>query len=243
MSFCISDKVLNAKYSLLRHFSAWYMLLLSAPFFENVNYTAAGGFCTWDCSCGIVVIVWAAANQQRRVTGQSCTALLAQSFAYCLHTNVTYCNSLGCWHNNDSVQSRKLLDNSAYHTVYKTIKSWLAAKGERPDASEDLLKNTAGEVMTSRDILRVCQHLMSSNSTAADRDLSLNNWLLSTCGRSDDGRLLFQADICPPKLIKSLGGHAHRPSCMHNLAHISIDCIHSMPIYMKSVVRSTLACD
>jgi len=118
------------------------------------------------------------------------------------------------------VQSRKLLDNSAYHTVYKTIKNRLAAKGERPDASEDPLKNTAGEVMTSRDILRVCQHLMNSNSTAADRDLSLNNWLLSTCGRSDDGRLVFQADFCPPKLIKSLGRHAHRPSCMHILVHI-----------------------
>ncbi|DBA86564.1 TPA: hypothetical protein ACH3X1_016780 [Trebouxia sp. C0004] len=102
-------------------------------------------------------------------------------------------------------QSRKLMDNSAYHTVYKTIKNRLAAKGERPDASEDPLKNTAGEVMTSHDILRVCQHLMNSNSTAADRNLSLNNWLLSTCGRSDDGRLVFQADFCPPKLIKSLG--------------------------------------
>ncbi len=78
----------------------------------------------------------------------------------------------------------------------------------------------AGEVMTSHDILRVCQHLMNSNSTAADRNLSLNNWLLSTCGRSDDGRLVFQADFCPPKLIKSLGGHAQRPPCMHNLAHI-----------------------
>ena len=88
------------------------------------------------------------------------------------------------------MQSRKLLDNSAYHTVYKTIKNRLAAKGERPDASEDPLKNTAGEVMTSRDILRVCQHLMNSNSTAADRDLSLNNWLLSTCGSLMAERML-----------------------------------------------------
>ena len=53
----------------------------------------------------------------------------------------------------NSLQSRKLMDNAAYHTVYKTIKNRLAAKGERPDASEDPLKNTAGEVMTSRDIL------------------------------------------------------------------------------------------
>ena len=118
------------------------------------------------------------------------------------------------------MQSRKLLDNSAYYTVYKTIKNRLAAKGERPDASEDPLKNTAGEVMTSRDILRVCQHLMNSNSTAADRNLSLNNWLLSTCGRSDDGRLIFQGDFCPPRLIKSLGGHAQWLPCMRTLAHI-----------------------
>ena len=62
------------------------------------------------------------------------------------------------------MQTRKLMDNSAYHTVYKTIKNWLAAKGERPDASEDPLKNTTGEVMTSHEILRVCQHLM--NQTA-----------------------------------------------------------------------------
>ncbi len=118
------------------------------------------------------------------------------------------------------MQSRKLMDSSAYLTVYKTIKNRLAAKRERPDASEDPLKNTAGEVMTSHDILRVCQRLMNSNNTAADRNLSLNKWLLSTCGRSDDGRLVFQADFCPPKLIKSLGGHAQRPPCIHNLAHI-----------------------
>ena len=43
------------------------------------------------------------------------------------------------------MQTRKLMDNAAYHTVYKTIKNRLAAKGERPDASEDPLKNTAGE--------------------------------------------------------------------------------------------------
>jgi len=135
------------------------------------------------------------------------------------------------------VQSRKLLDNSAYHTVYKTIKNRLAAKGERPDASEDPLKNTAGEVMTSRDILRVCQHLMNSNSTAADRDLSLNNWLLSTCGRSDDGRLVFQADFCPPKPIKSLGGHAHRPPCMHNLAHI-FNCLYPQYANLHGICSS-----
>ena len=107
------------------------------------------------------------------------------------------------------MQSRKLMEISTYHTVYKTIKNRLAAKGKRPDASEDPLKNTAGEVMTTRDILKVCEHLMNSNTTAADRNLSLNNWLLSTCGRSDDGRLVFQADFCPPRLIKSLGMHAH----------------------------------
>ena len=118
------------------------------------------------------------------------------------------------------MQSRMLLDNSAYHTVYNTIKNRLAAKGERPDASEDPLKNTDGEVMTSHGILRVCQHLMYLNSTAADRNLSLNNWLLSTYGRSDDGRLIFQCDFCPPRLIKSLSGHAQWLPCMHNLAHI-----------------------
>ena len=71
------------------------------------------------------------------------------------------------------MQSRNLMDNSAYHTVYETIKNRLAAKGERPDASEDPLKNTAGEVMTSHDILKDCQHLMNSNSTAADSIHSL----------------------------------------------------------------------
>ena len=114
--------------------------------------------------------------------------------------------------------SCKVLDNSAYHTVYKTIKNRLAAKGERPAASEDPLKNTVWEVMTSRDILRVCQQLMSSNSTAAVRNMSFNNWSLSTCGKSDDGRLVFQAGFCPPKLMKSLGGHAQRPPGVHDLA-------------------------
>lgn len=85
----------------------------------------------------------------------------------------------------------------------------MATKGDRPSASEDPLKHTAGEVMTSTEILRVCRHLMEANNTAADRNLSLNNWLLSTCGRSDDGRLVFQADFCPPRLIKSIGMHVH----------------------------------
>lgn len=113
------------------------------------------------------------------------------------------------------MQSRKLMDSSAYRTVYKTIKNRLTATGQKPDASDNALKNTAGEVMTSHDILRVCQHLMNSNNTAADRNLSLNNWLLSSCGRSDDGRLVFQADLCPPKLIKSVGMHAQRSLCVH----------------------------
>ena len=103
------------------------------------------------------------------------------------------------------MQSRKLMHNSAYHTVLKTIRNEMATKGERPSASEDPLQHTAGEVMSSNEILRMCQHLMSANTTAADRDSSLNNWLLSVCGRSDDGRLVYQADFCPLRLIKSLG--------------------------------------
>ena len=118
------------------------------------------------------------------------------------------------------MQSRKLMDSSAYHMVYKTIKNRLAAKGQRPDASDNPLKNNAGEVMTSHDILRVCQHLMNSNNTAADRNLSVNNWLLSCCGRSGDVRLVFQADLCPPKLIKSLGMHAQTPLCVHIFSYV-----------------------
>lgn len=103
------------------------------------------------------------------------------------------------------MQSRRLLHSAAYHTVYKTIRNETSTKGERPSASEDPLQHTAIEVMSSSEILQVCQHLMKANNTAADRDLSLNNWLLSVCGRSDDGRMVYQADFCPPRLIKSLG--------------------------------------
>jgi len=112
------------------------------------------------------------------------------------------------------MQSRKLMDSSAYHTVFKTIRNEMSAKGGRPSASEDPLRNTAGEVMSSNDILRVCQHLMKANNTAADRNLSLNNWLLSTCGRSDDGRLVFQADFCPPRLIKSICESCSLATCL-----------------------------
>ena len=97
------------------------------------------------------------------------------------------------------------MDSSVYHAVYKTIMNKMACKGQRPDAHEDPLANTAGEVMTSAEILKVCAYLMDANDTAADRNLSLNKWLLSTCGRSDDGRLVFQADFCPPRTIKSIG--------------------------------------
>ena len=111
------------------------------------------------------------------------------------------------------MQSRRLMHNSAYHTVYKTIRNEMSTKGERPSASEDPLQHTAGEVMSSNEILQMCQYLMKANSTAADRDLSLNNRLLSVCGRSDDGRLVYQADFCPPRLIKSLGESCILPAC------------------------------
>lgn len=120
------------------------------------------------------------------------------------------------------------MDNAAYHTVYKTIRNEMATKGDRPSASEDPLKNTAGEVMTSKEILRVCRYLMDANDTAGDRNLSLNNWLLSVCGRSDDGRLVYQADFCPPRLIHSIGMYASNfLACMCGAAWLIPDAYSS----------------
>ena len=104
----------------------------------------------------------------------------------------------------------------------------MAAKGDRPSASEDPLKNPAGEVMTSKETLKVCKYLMDANDTAGDRNLSLNNWLLSACGRSDDGRLVYQADFCPPRLIHSIGMYSSNfLACMCGAACLTPDAYSS----------------
>ena len=104
-----------------------------------------------------------------------------------------------------SLQERKLLSNPAYKSVYMSIGSMLACKGERPDANEDPLAGTAGETLSSKQQTCLADHQMKQNTCAKDRDLALNNWLLGTCGRSDDGRLMYQGDFQPPRRLNVLG--------------------------------------
>jgi hypothetical protein len=64
---------------------------------------------------------------------------------------------------------------------------------------------TADDTFTGQQYREFICHLKAKDSLAATRDCAIFTHLYANVGRADEGRLLYLADIMPPRVITCIG--------------------------------------
>lgn len=102
---------------------------------------------------------------------------------------------------------QKLVNDASYQAAYTTIKNRLSAKGSRPTGNVDPQNNTAEDTITHDQYHKLMKLLLGSEKPAWLRDRSIFAHLYASVGRADEGRMIFLADMLPPKRLKCIGEH------------------------------------
>lgn len=102
------------------------------------------------------------------------------------------------------VTNKKLKDDATYNAAYTTIKNNLAAKGVRPSGGVDPQDNTVEDTLTYTQYTKLMRMLLGSERADCIRDRSNFAYLFSSCGRADEGRMIFLSDMMSPRLLKCI---------------------------------------
>lgn len=100
---------------------------------------------------------------------------------------------------------QKLVDDSAYQGMYITIKNKLSAKGMRPTGFLDPQDNTAEDTLTPQQYEDLMKLLLRSSRPESVRDRSIFAHLYASIGRADEGRMIYTADMMPPRQLSCIG--------------------------------------
>lgn len=102
------------------------------------------------------------------------------------------------------VQPDKLIGYAMYKLAYVTVKNKLNPKGDRSSGG-DPQDGVSNRTLTPEEYRRVIDMLMRNGTSEATRDASMALWATLTAGRSDNLRLTFLSDFCPPFLFTDIG--------------------------------------
>ena len=102
------------------------------------------------------------------------------------------------------VPLKNLSADAAWKRKYATIKNRLTAKGKRPTHG-DPQDNTFADTLDAAQYRQLMIHMESIGSSAALRNRALCAWLQASIGRSDEGRMIYLADMMAPCHISCIG--------------------------------------
>ncbi|KAK9832145.1 hypothetical protein WJX74_000604 [Apatococcus lobatus] len=109
----------------------------------------------------------------------------------------------------EDASSRKpnLMNHDPYRAVYDTIRNNLAQKGQRASKHRDPQEGVSQEALTPAEYDMMIKHHLRLGATDSRmvRDLSMITLMSSSLGRTDDCRLVYICDLCPPEILGNIG--------------------------------------
>ena len=101
---------------------------------------------------------------------------------------------------------KMLMLSQTYKDVTQTIKSGLAAKGQRAGGQVDPQNCTSEDTLDFQQYVILQKHLQKSDKAQEIRDRSIFAFLYASVGRADEGRMIFLADMVRPRAMRCIGG-------------------------------------
>ena len=121
----------------------------------------------------------------------------------------------------DTIHHSKLKQDPGYQHIYEQCQDKFKLKRGEALPADGPHANTEQSTFTLDEFTKIAEHMVASANPLDARDWSMMAMEAFTCGRGDDARERFLAELFEPKLRRTIGKHTsplHISMCMFCLS-------------------------